>query len=197
MWDLTKHDIPKSYGLMMPKRGVRVGWVTRTGQCGFDSGADPDQPCQWDTKRKLFSLVEVYALLSDVLVNPIITEKCYFKIPRNHIYHVRVRWFTTLTVIIAESLPHRPNYCELRVLHDRFRLQFLPLVHTRRSLSTLFIMILTIVVIWEFLIRILFVKFTCCWVWSELCGHYPLHAETIILPTTSHDDMTMMVFWSF
>ena len=49
----------------------RLGWVTRTSRFDFGSGPDPDpDPAyQWDTKRNLFSLAEVYALLSTIVVN--------------------------------------------------------------------------------------------------------------------------------
>ena len=57
--------------------------MTRTSRFDFGSGPDPDPAYQWDTKRKLFSLAEVCALPSDVLVTAIITEKCYIKISLN------------------------------------------------------------------------------------------------------------------
>ena len=48
-----------------------MSWVSDTNKpIRFESGSDSDtDPAyQWDTKRKLFSLVEVYTLLSAVLV---------------------------------------------------------------------------------------------------------------------------------
>ena len=42
--------------------------VTRTSRFDFGEGPDADSVFQWDTKRKLCSLVEVCAILSAVLV---------------------------------------------------------------------------------------------------------------------------------
>ena len=42
--------------------------MTRTRRLDFGSGPDPDPAYQWDTKRKLFSLVEVCVLRSAVPV---------------------------------------------------------------------------------------------------------------------------------
>ena len=42
--------------------------VTRTSRLDFGSGLDADQTYQWETKHKLFSLAEVCALPSAILV---------------------------------------------------------------------------------------------------------------------------------
>ena len=42
--------------------------MTRTSQLDFGSGPNPDAAYQWDTKRELFSLAEVCALPSAVVV---------------------------------------------------------------------------------------------------------------------------------
>ena len=42
--------------------------MTRTSRLDFVSGPDPDPADQWDTKRKLFSRVEVYFLQSAFLI---------------------------------------------------------------------------------------------------------------------------------
>ena len=43
--------------------------MTRTSRFDFSSGPDPDPACWWDTKREPFSLAEVCAPLSVVLVS--------------------------------------------------------------------------------------------------------------------------------
>ena len=53
----------------MPKLGGWVGWVTRTSQLDFSLGLDPDPAYQWDTERNMFSLAEVRALPSAILVS--------------------------------------------------------------------------------------------------------------------------------
>ena len=70
-WDQKQHkyhDISKSWGRIMTKLGGWVGFVTRTSRLYFRSGPNTDLTHQWDTKRKLFSLVEVCALPSAILV---------------------------------------------------------------------------------------------------------------------------------
>jgi len=52
----------------MTKLGRLVGYVTSTNRLDFVSALDADPAYQWDTKHKLFNLVEVCALLSTVLV---------------------------------------------------------------------------------------------------------------------------------
>ena len=42
--------------------------MTRTSRFDFGSGPDADLAYQWDTKNKLFSLAEVFALPSAILV---------------------------------------------------------------------------------------------------------------------------------
>uniref|UniRef100_A0A8C4Q1P5 ATPase AAA-type core domain-containing protein n=1 Tax=Eptatretus burgeri TaxID=7764 RepID=A0A8C4Q1P5_EPTBU len=57
-------------GLILAKLGGQVGCVTRTNRFDFGSGLDPDPPYQWDTKCKLFSLVEVWCptVSTDILL---------------------------------------------------------------------------------------------------------------------------------
>ena len=52
----------------MTKLGGHVVEVTGTSQLDSSSDLDPDLAYQWDTKRKLFSLMEVCALSRAVLV---------------------------------------------------------------------------------------------------------------------------------
>ena len=114
----------------------------------------------------------------------IITETCYITIPLK----------STLTTFWLYDLLQTSRYCrvflrrcsgccEHQVFHERCHPQFPPPLHTCTIWQHLDIMILTIVVIWGFLIRKLFIKFTFT---NELCGHYYLRAETIVLVMTSH-----------
>jgi len=65
-WDeLGRFCVPLT---IMPKLGGWIGEVTRMSRFDFGSGLDPDPASQWDAKRKLFSLVEVCAPPSAVLV---------------------------------------------------------------------------------------------------------------------------------
>ena len=46
-----------------------VSWLgEKISQLNFSSGPNPDPAYQWDTKRKLISMVEVYSSLSALLV---------------------------------------------------------------------------------------------------------------------------------
>ena len=65
---ICKQDISKSFGQIMTKLGGWVGLVMRTSWLDFGSGPDGDPAYQWDTKHKLFSLAEVCALPSALLV---------------------------------------------------------------------------------------------------------------------------------
>ena len=104
-----------------------------------------------------------------------------------HIYHVLAQWITTYQWLIAESFfDVVPIVVNARyVMKDVIPNLHFGFIHVRTD-STFYIMILTIVVIWGFLMGKLFVKFTFWRVWSELCGHYPLRVETIVLSITSH-----------
>ena len=62
----------KSYGRIWTKLGGQVGCETRTRRFHFGSGLDANSAYRWETKCKLFSLTEVYALPRAVLVHAVV-----------------------------------------------------------------------------------------------------------------------------
>ena len=64
---LCLSTVSQCCGLIITKLCGQVGWVIRTSQYDFCSGPDADPAYQWDTKCKLFSLVEVCALPGAIL----------------------------------------------------------------------------------------------------------------------------------
>ena len=53
----------------MTKLGGWVGYVARTSRLDFGLDTDPDPVYQWDTKRKLFTLAQVCARPSAVIIS--------------------------------------------------------------------------------------------------------------------------------
>ena len=157
----------------MTKLGGWVGYVTRTSQFDFGSGLDPDTTFQWDTRHKLFNLVEVctlhvpFWLLQEIKRS--VTSK-YHKTPHLPCSRSMIYYFTSC--YCRDFLWHRPDCCEHQVFLD---LRFILV----RSAAPFHIIILTIVFIWGFLLKKLLINFTFSRVRSELCGHYPLRHETI------------------
>ena len=72
---LQEADISKSCGWIRTKLDGH-GCMTRTNRFDFGEDPDPDLAYQWDTKCKLFSLAEVCALPSAVLVQT--CAQCWF-----------------------------------------------------------------------------------------------------------------------
>ena len=85
----------------------------RTSRFDFGSGPDPDLADHWDTKRKLFSLAEVWALPNAVLVS----DCDHFILPQLSWNTETVGWFTALILFLGERYVFRP----ILILH-RFSL---------------------------------------------------------------------------